>query len=393
MTAPPDRSRPLEGIRVVDFTSMVSGPYCTRLLADMGAEVIKIEPAGGDPIRYAAPLNEAGSRYFQTFNAGKQSLVLDLKSARGVAVAADIAARCDVLVENFRPGVMAKLGLGYDALSARHPGLVYCSISGFGQDGPMRDWPAYAPIVHALSGFDSVFIAAQDDASTPPVASVQIADVLTGAFAFGAIQSALIKRFRTGHGDHVDSTLIESAIALVSGDLQVPQAETSQRIMTFKAVPTRDGFVMPVILTDKAFQGLAAIIDPRWLADPRFKDNRARGEHAQQLREGIAEWTSSRTARECQDTLMNADVPCAMYATPTDVLNSRHLIDIGTFTTLDDGHGEFKVNNAPFRFRHSESGIRSLAPGLGAQTHNVLSTLLGYEDATIETLHEARVVR
>jgi CoA:oxalate CoA-transferase len=393
MTMSVDRSRPLDGIRVVDFTSMVSGPYCTRLLADMGAEVIKIEPASGDLIRYAAPLNPAGSRYFQTFNAGKRSMVLDLKSVRGAEVAVEIAARCDVLVENFRPGVMAKLGLGYDALSERNPKLVYCSISGFGQDGPMRDWPAYAPIVHALSGFDSVFIAAQDDASTPPIASVQIADVLTGAFAFGAIQSALIKRFRTGHGDHVDSTLIESAMALVSGDLQVPQTDKPQRIMSFKAVPTRDGFVMPVILTDKAFRSLAEIIDARLLTDTRFRDNRGRGEHATELREAIAVWTSTRTARECQEAFMHADVPCAVYATPTDVLNNRHLIERGTFATLDDGCGTFKVNNAPFRFRHSESGIRELAPGLGAHTRAVLSSLLGYDAATVEKLREARVVR
>ena len=265
-----DRGRPLDGIRVLDFTAVVSGPYCTRLLADMGATVIKVEADGGDLLRHAVPLSSAGSRYFAAFNAGKQSIVIDLKAPKGCAIARELAAKCDVLVENFRPGVMEKLGLGYDALAEANPALVYCSISGFGQTGPMRDWPAYAPIVHALSGFDHVFTQCQDDRSSPPITGIQVADVLTGAFAFGAIQSALIKRFRTGRGDFIDATLIESAMALVTGDLQMPQIETDTRIQTFKAVRANDGFVMPVILTEKAFETLCSIINPDLLRDPRF---------------------------------------------------------------------------------------------------------------------------
>jgi CoA:oxalate CoA-transferase len=170
-------SLPLEGIRVLDFTSMVSGPYCTRLLADMGATVTKIESRTGDLLRYAAPQSESGSRYFQIFNAGKQSLTLDLKSSEGLAIAAELAENSDIIVENFRPGVLAGLGLGYDKLCTTNPSLIYCSISGFGQTGSMKDWPAYAPIVHALSGFDSVFMQTQEAMDEPPIASIQIADV------------------------------------------------------------------------------------------------------------------------------------------------------------------------------------------------------------------------
>ena len=270
-----DRGRPLDGIRVLDFTAVVSGPYCTRLLADMGATVIKVEADGGDLLRHAVPLSAAGSRYFAAFNAGKQSIVIDLKAPSGAAIARELAAKCDVVVENFRPGVMEKLGLGYDALADANPALVYCSISGFGQTGPMRDWPAYAPIVHALSGFDHVFTQCQDDRSEPPITGIQVADVLTGAFAFGAIQSALIKRFRTGRGDYIDATLIESAMALVTGDLQMPQIETDTRIQTFKAVRANDGFVMPVILTEKAFETLCSIVDPNLLARPALQPPRA----------------------------------------------------------------------------------------------------------------------
>src|SRR5262249_11478318 len=166
---------------------MVSGPYCTRLLADVGATVVKLENPSGDLLRNAVPHSASGSRYFAAFNAGKQSIVVDLKSPDGAALARDLAAKCDVVVENFRPGVMDKLGLSYEALAAANPALVYCSISGFGQTGPMKDWPAYAPIAHALSGFDHVFTQAQESDGAPPIAAIQIADVLTGAFAFGAV--------------------------------------------------------------------------------------------------------------------------------------------------------------------------------------------------------------
>ena len=280
--------------------------------------------------------------------------------------------QCDVLVENFRPGVMQKLGLGYDAMTARNPALVYCSISGFGQRGPMRDWPAYAPIVHALSGFDAAFMNCQDDPLIPPVAGIQIADVLTGAFAFGAIQSALLKRVRTGCGDYIDATLIESAMALITGDLQMPQIETTQRITTFKAIRCSDGFVMPVILTEKAFVALCRIIDESLLDDPRFNDRAARMQHWEALRHAIEAWTSGRSAQQCQDTLMRAGVPCARYATPADVLHNEHLLARGSFATLDDGSGDFVVNNAPFQFRSADTRIRRAAPALGADTSRIL---------------------
>lgn len=384
--------RPLDGIRVLDFTAMVSGPYCTRLLADMGATVIKVEAESGDLLRHAVPLSTAGSRYFAAFNAGKQSIVIDLKSPKGVEIARELATKCDVVVENFRPGVMEKLGLGYDTLAAANPALVYCSISGFGQTGPMKDWPAYAPIVHALSGFDHVFTQCQDDRSEPPITGIQVADVLTGAFAFGAIQSALIKRFRTGRGDYIDATLIESAMALITGDLQMPQIETDTRIQTFKAVRAQDGFVMPVILTEKAFETLCGIIDPKLLDDPRFNHRVPRAKHTAEFRDAIEAWTSQRSGRTCQDTLMAAGVPCARYATVEDVLDDSHLNARGSFAKLDDGTGTFMVNNAPFQFRGSDTSIRSGAPKLGEHTADVLTQLLQLDaDSVAELAHGGAV--
>ena len=395
MTVPPPEANaelPLHGIRVLDFTTMVSGPYCTRLLADMGAEVIKVEAAGGDLIRYGTPITPQGSRYFHAFNGGKQSIVIDLKQPDGAALARGLALHCDVLVENFRPGVMASFALHAEALRAQHPALVYCSISGFGQSGDMQGWPAYAPIVHALSGFDSVFMAAQGDTATPPIASVQIADVLSGAFAFAAIQSALIKRFRTGVGDVIDSTLIESAMALITGDLQVPQLPPAQRIMTFKAVRAADGFVMPVVISDKTFASLARIVEPSWIGDARFKDTRARATQQALIYSTLEAWTRVRPARECQRELMNADVPCAVYASPSDVLANPHLQARGSFTTLADERGSFQVNNAPFQFASTKTPIRGLAPKLGEHTRALLARLLALDEQALDSLQARRVI-
>jgi len=385
------RARPLDGVRVLDFTTMVSGPYCTRLLADVGATVIKLEATGGDLLRGAVPHSASGSRYFAAFNAGKQSVVVDLKSSDGVALARELAAKSDVVVENFRPGVMDKLGLGYDALAAANPPLVYCSISGFGQTGPMKDWPAYAPIAHALSGFDHVFAQAQENDGAPPIAAIQIADVLTGAFAFGAVQSALIARYRTGRGDYVDATLLEAALALVTGDLQMPQIETNARITTFKAVRARDGYVMPVILTDKAFAALCDVIDPALRDDPRFTA-RERAKHFPELRAAIERWTSRHAARQCQDTLMAAGVPCARYATLEDVIDDPQLQELRAFASLDDAGGRFVVNNAPFRFRGVDTRIRCGAPALGEHTNRVLTTLLGIDAARLADLARRGVI-
>jgi len=385
------RARPLDGVRVLDFTTMVSGPYCTRLLADVGATVIKLENPTGDPLRGAVPHGASGSRYFAAFNAGKRSVVVDLKEPAGVALARELAAKCDVVVENFRPGVMDKLGLGYGALAAANPALVYCSISGFGQTGPMKDWPAYAPIAHALSGFDHVFAQAQEDDGTPPIAAIQIADVLTGAFAFGAVQSALIARYRTGRGDYVDATLLEAALALVTGDLQMPQIQTNARITTFKAVHARDGYVMPVILTDKAFEALCDIVDPALRDDPRFCA-RERAKHFPELRVAIERWTSRHDARHCQAVLMAAGVPCARYATLDDVLAEPQLRELGTFAALEDASGRFVVNNAPFRFRGADTTIRHGAPALGEHTTTVLTDLLGLDSPRVTELLRRQVI-
>jgi CoA:oxalate CoA-transferase len=378
--------RPLDGIRVLDFTTMVSGPFATRLLADCGAEVIKVEPREGDLIRYAPPLTRDGSRYFAAFNCGKKSVALDLKSASGRGVAGRLALLADVVVENFRPGVMAQFGLDYDALSRTHPGLIYCSISGFGQSGGMATWPAYAPIVHAMSGFDLAFLGYQTDQSTPPVTGIQIADVLTAIVSFGAIQLALVQRDRTGRGDHIDATLLESILALIGGDLQAAQVARGGGLPSYPPIKAKDGYLVVVVLSEKAFASLCEVLGrPDWLTDPRFAQRAYQKNGAMLMRE-VERWASERPAEQCQELLMAGGVPCSTYLAPGDILRNDHLRTRGTFTELHDSEGAFLVTNPPFRLRHGRCAVEHGAPRLGEHTREVLRDALGIGGDGIERL-------
>src|SRR5512135_1420939 len=191
-----------EGLRVLDFSTTIAGPHCTRMLADMGAEVIKIEAAGGETMRIRPPVRNGCSSLFGQLNAGKKSLVLDLKSPEALEIVYRLVKDADILVENFRPGVMLRLRLDYPSLQPLNPALVYCSISGYGQTGPSAELPAYAPVIHAASGYDTAHLAYQPGRSRPDCGGIHHADVVTGTYAFGAIAAALYQRERIGRGQH-----------------------------------------------------------------------------------------------------------------------------------------------------------------------------------------------
>ncbi|MFZ1966031.1 MAG: CoA transferase, partial [Bradyrhizobium sp.] len=191
------------GLRVLDFSTTIAGPHCTRMLADMGAEVIKIEPAEGETMRIRPPVRNGSSSVFGTLNAGKKSIVLDLKSPEAVEIVRHVVKDADILVENFRPGVMRRLKLDYPSLHPFNPRLVYCSISGYGQTGPSAELPAYAPVIHAASGYDMAHLAYQPGRNRPDYCGIYHADVLTGVYAFGAISAALYQRQLNGRGQHI----------------------------------------------------------------------------------------------------------------------------------------------------------------------------------------------
>src|ERR1700733_7149689 len=234
----------LGGMRVLDFTTIVSGPYCTRLLADLGAEVFKIEPPEGDFIRVQPPLRAGKSAYFASLNCGKKSLAIDLRQAEAQQLIRELAAKCDVVVENYRPGVMARLGLDYPTFEKLNPRIVYCSISGFGPTGPWAKRSAYAPIVHAASGFDLVNLGYQNGLERPLNTGIMVGDVLGGTYAFGAIQTALLGRERSGRGDYIDLAVGDGLLGMLLNNVQEAQLPQTRRTNTFQPTRAKDVFIM-----------------------------------------------------------------------------------------------------------------------------------------------------
>jgi len=357
---------PLAGLRVLDFTSMIAGPYCARLLADCGAEVLKIEEPHGDHMRERPPLQNGHSAYFGHLNAGKKSIVLYLKDEGDHRRSIELAAASDVVLENFRPGVMARLRLDYGALCAIKPDLVYCSISGFGQSGPRAQQPAYAPIIHAASGFDHTQFSYQDSQDRPAKTGIFIADVLAAVYAFGAIQTALIGRLRHGHGQYIDVALMDSMLNLLVFECQEAQFPSASRRPLYAPLRARDGFVIVAPVNQRNFEQLAdAVGHAEWKADPRFASLAARTTNWDAMMAAIEQWTGARSARDCEDILMAAGVPCSRYLTVAEAMADPQLAARGSLAAVADAAGSFLVPNPPFRFADGTVKVGAAVPELG----------------------------
>jgi crotonobetainyl-CoA:carnitine CoA-transferase CaiB-like acyl-CoA transferase len=378
---------PLEGLRVLDFSIMLAGPYCARLLADVGADVIKIEPPEGDDMRLRTPLREGHSTYFGQLNAGKRSLALDLKNADAIALVHRLVAETDIVVENFRPGVMDRLGLGYEALRAINPRLIYCSISGYGQSGPAAERAAYAMIVHAESGFDHSLMRYAGDRERPAPGAIFVADVLGGIFGYSAIQTALVQRMRTGKGQRIDVALMDCMLNLLVYELQEAQFPIRSPRPTYGPVRTRDGDILIAPVTPRNFAALCEVTGQRELADdPRFKTLPARGANWTAMMQVIETWTERHTVGECIAALDRAGVPCAEYREPGAALADTHLRQRGVFTTVVDGAGEFVGVNAPWKMSEADTPIGRDVPAIGAHRDEVLSRALGLSAGAIAQL-------
>src|ERR1700680_2109601 len=353
-------TKSFQGLRVLDFSTTIAGPHCTRMLADMGAEVIKIEPADGETMRNRPPLRNNFSSVFGQLNVGKKSLVLDLKSPQAVEVIRRLVTSADILVENFRPGVMRRLKLDYTSLQQLNPGLIYCSISGYGQTGPSAELPASAPAIHAASVYDMAHLSYQPGRSRPDYCGIYHADVLTGTYAFGAISAALYQRHGNDKGQHIDVSLLESMLSLTLNELQWSQFEVAptQRPM-FGPVETADGYVMLAIASEKTFQSLIKVIGhPEWIADPRFLKYSDRRDHWADLMDGVETWSRALTTEKCVVELNDHGVPCSAYRTVAQALSDPQIAHRGALSEVEDGGGRFKFLNLPFRM----SGA-SVAPG------------------------------
>src|SRR6202521_4654437 len=260
------------GLRVLDFSTTIAGPHCTRMLADMGAEVIKVESVEGETMRTRPPLRNNLSTVFGQLNVGKKSLVLDLKSPDAVQIIRRLVAGTDILVENFRPGVMRRLKLDYGSLRELNTKLIFCFIPGSGQTGPSAELPAYAPVIHAASGYDMAHLSYQPGRSRPDYCGIYQADVVTGVYAFGAISAALCQRHSSQKGQHIDVSMLESMLSLTLNEVQSSQfAVTLPKRPMFGPLETADGHVMVAVASEKTFQSLVTTAGHQeWISDPRF---------------------------------------------------------------------------------------------------------------------------
>jgi crotonobetainyl-CoA:carnitine CoA-transferase CaiB-like acyl-CoA transferase len=385
-----ETTAPLDGLRVLDFSIMLAGPYCARLLADVGADVIKIEPPEGDDMRLRTPLREGHSAYFGQLNAGKRSLALDLKSREAIKLVHLLVEQADIVVENFRPGVMDRLGLGYEALCAINPRLIYCSISGYGQSGPAAERAAYAMIVHAESGFDRTLMRYAGDSNRPAAGAVFVADILGGIFGYSAIQTALVQRARTGQGQRIDVALMDCMLNLLVYELQEAQFPIQSPRPTYGPLRAQDGDILIAPITARNFTALCEVTGQVELAnDPRFVTVPSRGANWSAMMHVIEKWTERHPVSECIAALDRAGVPCARYRDPGAALTDPHLLQRGAFSKIADAAGEFVGVNAPWKMSGAQTAMQREVPALGAHRDEILSRLLGLSPDAVGELVDA----
>ena len=377
----------LSGLRVIDFTTTIAGPHCTRLLADLGAEVVKIEAPEGDMMRTRPPMRSGASTSFGQLNAGKKSVALDLKSPAAVEAVRRLVSTADVVVENFRPGVMRRFGLDYDALRPIKPDLIYCAISGYGQTGPSAELPAYAPVIHAASGYDLAHMAYQGEMRRPDYCGIYIADVLTGTYAFGAIVTALCQRQVTGEGQMIDVSMLESMLTLTLSEIQAAQfAVTPPGRPVFGPIATKDGWINLSIASERTFQNLAAASGhPHWPTDPRFAEYTNRRANWGELIDELEHWSTQRTTPEVQAIFDRHGVPSSPYRTVREAMADPQIAHRRSFAEVHDTGGTFLALNPPFHMTAATAAVRPFVAALGEHTEELLAEV-GYTAAEVGAL-------
>lgn len=384
---------PLDGIRVIDLTQIIAGPFCARLLADCGAEVIKLEPVTGEHMRNAPPTRDGMSSYYGQLNAGKKSVALNITDPRVRDVVRKLIAQSDVVVENFRPGVMKRLGLGYESLAAENPDLIYCAISGFGQEGPRALQPAYAPVIHAACGLETSMMEFQEGDAAPRKSGAYFADYMAAAYGFGAIQTGLLSRFRYGGGRFIDVALMDSMINMLAIEVQASQFPLENPRRGFGPVEAKDGYVITTPITQKNFELLTKAIErPDMADDPRFETAFKRTANWNDLMDQVQLWTKQRPALECEEVLMAAGIPCSRYQTVGQAIADPQTEARGLMQTVEDAAGPFKVPNPPYKFSDGTVGVSSTVASAGQHTKEVLTELGGVSESELDALLAANLV-
>ena len=390
---------PLDGLRVLDVTQVMAGPYCAMLLCDMGADVIKVEPPAGDSSRRMAGAQGTESAAFNAVNRGKRGVVIDLKTAAGRDVAARIAASADVLVENYRPGVMAKLGLDYATLAATNPRLIYASISGYGQTGPAAGKGGFDLVAQGVSGLMSV----TGEPDRPPAkVGVPLTDLGAALFAVCGILAALHHRERTGVGQQLDTALVDAGVALSvweatelfsTGSVPGPLGSAHRMSAPYQAIRCADGYITLGAANDRIFERLARLLGhPEWIDDQRFAVDGDRVRHREALAEAIEAVTTERRRAHWLEQFEAHDIPCGPINTYREVMDdpqvqAREMVVETEHPTL----GRIRTLGTPIKLRATPLAPGRPAPLLGQHTDEVLEEA-GYTTVEIGALRACNAV-
>ncbi|AGT10870.1 CaiB/BaiF CoA transferase family protein [Paracoccus aminophilus] len=391
---------PLHGITVLDFSRMLAGPYCTAMLADQGARVIKVEALHGDDQRYVGAFREGESLNFHFLNRGKESVTLDMRQPEGRRIAQELAAKADFVVENFRPGVAKRLGIDAETLRAAHPGLVYCSISGFGQISPMAEAPSYDVVAQALSGLMSV--TGMPDGA-PTLVGDSVGDIVSGISAAQAITAGLVQKGLTGRGTVIDLAMFDVLFSLLPTVLASWQ-KTGERPLRcgnehplsapFGSYDAADEPVMIAVASKPLFATLTAAIGrPELAEDARFLTDELRSQNRRALRDELEGWTRARSAAEVVAVLTAAGVPVSRIWAVDEAANSEQARARGLLTEITHPRlGTLRVPEQPAHFAGLARGQSGPAPDLGADSAGVLGEVLGLSPDDISRLRAGKII-
>jgi CoA:oxalate CoA-transferase len=377
---------PLEGLKILDLTRVLAGPYCTMILADLGADVIKVEmPVVGDDSRHFGPYQKGESAYFMSLNRNKRSIVLDLKSEEGKATLKALLAKVDVVVENFRPGTMEKLGFGYEDIKLYCPGIIYAASSGFGHSGPYSLRPAYDGVVQAMGGIMSI---TGQEGGEPTRVGPSVGDINAGMFTAIGILAALQHRNKTGEGQKVDVAMLDCQVAIlenaiaryvVTGEIPKPAGNKHASIVPFEPFDTTDGEIMIAAGNDNLWKTFCQVAGLEPLAlDPRFDTNPKRLEHYAKLRPLIAEVIATKSTAEWQTMLDQAGVPNGPINTVDKVIANEQVVAREMIIEVDHPvAGKLKMPGIPVKMSATPGAVTRPAPLLGQHTEEVLKEFLG----------------
>jgi CoA:oxalate CoA-transferase len=393
---------PLKGVKVLDMTWALAGPYCTMILGDLGAEVIKVEnpEAGGDSARTNFPFIQGVSSYFLSVNRGKKSITLNLRHPRGKEILLALAKKADVLVENFRPGVMDRLGLGYAAVREHNPGIIYAACSGFGQNSPYVRRPAYDVIVQGMGGTLSI----TGEAGGPPVrVGFSIGDIAGGIFTAVGVLSALHAREKNGEGQMVDVSMLDCQMALLENAFarffatgEVPRRIGSRHPVKtpFQAFPTQDGYMVVATPEENFWKKFCVAIGaPGLPEDGRFKDNASRTQNHAQLEEILNQITRTRKTSDWVDLMEKNDIPCGPVNSIDQIASDPHTAAREMIVQVKHSKaGMVKVVNSPLKLSKTPVKLEKASPELGEHTDEILGDLLGFNKEQIAELRSLKAI-